>query len=173
MVHNRHLALSYRSLAGIEHEHTLLPYTLVAYRRGLYLIAAFEDSGEPRTYALERITRAESKKGTRFTLPKDYSPAAYFGSALFIKPGTPEKVELVFEPGTYDFIRIREFHSSQTLERLPDGHLLMTLEVPAAEDEWEIENFVLSFGKYVEVRSPEHLRQRVAKGLEDALARYR
>ncbi|MCU0664703.1 MAG: WYL domain-containing protein [Myxococcota bacterium] len=173
LLRNRHLAVTYRNVSGKTSKFTVLPYTLVAFRRGLYLLAAFEDSGNLSTLALERMTAVKSIKGTSFELPVDYDPQTLLDSALFLKTGKPTKVELVFDAGSADFIRIRRFHHSQKLRALEDGRLFMTLRVPAEDDDFEIENFVLSFGPYVEVRSPQALRNRVAASLTRALDKYR
>ncbi|MCU0664442.1 MAG: WYL domain-containing protein, partial [Myxococcota bacterium] len=74
----------------------------------------------------------------------------------------PTKVELAFDPKSLRFIGQRRYHHSQTFETMEDGRLRMTLEVPAGDSrDYEIVNFVLGFGPYVEVLAPEGLREKV------------
>ncbi len=167
------LTIRYVNLAGKSKDLQVKPYTLVAFRRGLYLLAAFERPESLRTFALERIAEAEWLKGEKFTVPSDYDPEKHFESALFIKPGKPDKVTLRFSKGTDRFIELRRFHKSQTTKLLPDGRTEMTLQIPCGEEDWEVLNWVISFGPYVEVVEPEGLRQRVKEHLERALANYK
>lgn len=167
------LQIHYVSSRGRAENLRVLPFTLVAFRRGLYLLARVDGSQQLRTLALERIRSAEWIRGSSFELPDDFDPEQHFASALFISPGEPQRVELVFTATTEPFIRIRRFHHSQELERLPGGRLRMVLQVPAGPDDFEILNFVLSFGANVEVVEPESLRRRVREELEAALRRHR
>jgi len=166
------LRLHYVSARGVAQDLTVQPFTLVAYRRGLYLLARTEGDGRMRTLALERIRAADWVRGSSFEFPDDFDPEQYFEGALFISPGEPEPVELVFTATTEPFIRIRRFHHTQHLQRMRDGRIRMTLEVPAGPDDFEIVNFVLSFGRNVEVVRPRSLRRRVRLELEAALGLY-
>jgi predicted DNA-binding transcriptional regulator YafY len=144
----------------------------VAYRRGLYLLARLEDADRLRTLALERIHSAEWIRGSSFEFPDGFDPEDYFRDALFISPGEPRLVELVFTASTEPFIRIRRFHHSQRLSRMRDGRIRMTLRVPAGPGDFEIVNFVMAFGKNVEVVRPRSLRRRVRDELEAAVRLY-
>jgi proteasome accessory factor B len=166
------LRLHYISARGVAEDLTVRPFTLVAYRRGLYLLGRMEDDGQMRTLALERIRSAEWVRGSSFKLPDDFDPEDYFASALFISPGEPRLVELIFTATTEPFIRIRRFHRSQKISRMRDGRIRMTLRVPAGPGDFEIVNFVLSFGKNVEVVRPASLRRRVRDELEAGLRLY-
>lgn len=172
LLNEEQVSIRYVNLAGKTTNLQVKPYTLVAFRRGLYLLAAFERPDSLRTFALERIEEAEWLKGAKFTVPDDYNPEKHFESALFIKPGTPQKVTLRFSKDTDRFIKLRRFHKSQTTKLLPDGRTEMTLQVPCDEGDWEVLNWVMSFGPYVEVVEPEDLRQRVKGHIEQALANY-
>lgn len=166
------LDLHYVSARGVAEDLRVQPYTLLAYRRGLYLLARIDGSGRMRTLALERIRAVEWIRGSSFEFPEDFDPEAYFSGALFISPGKPQLVELVFTASTEPFIRIRRFHRSQRLSKMRDGRIRMTLRVPAGEDDFEIVNFVLAFGKNVEVVRPVALRRRVRDELEAAMRLY-
>lgn len=153
-------------------EVVLCPYTLVAFRRGLYVLGRKDGTDDLRTYALERIRNTEWMKGERFDFPKDFDPQKHFESAFYLQTGEPEKVELIFSATTEPFIKIRRFHHTQKTKKRKDGRIEMTLEVPAGEWDFEIENFVLSFHENVEVVSPPALREAVKKRLINALRQY-
>ena len=159
----------YRALNQEKKAHILHPYSLAAYKRGLYLVAHTERAGACTTFSLERFESLEWLRGESFTYPRRYDPERFFHSALFITPGEPEPVELAFSAGTEPFIRLRRFHETQQVETLPDGRIRMTLQVPV---NFETVNWVLSFGAYVEVIRPAALRVRVVEQLRRAIGQY-
>ena len=144
-------------------------HTLVAFRRGLYLMARLSGTESVRIYALERIQKTQWVKGSKFLYPRDFSPDTYFKDALFIRPGKPRKVVLVFTPSTEPFIRIRRFHGSQKTKRKRDGSIEVTLSVPIED---ELLYWVLSFGANVFVKEPKELRQKVVDEMKNILGQY-
>jgi proteasome accessory factor B len=173
LLQNRRLRFDYVDARGEGRREVMLePYTLVAFRRGLYVLGKKDGADGLRTYAVERIRNAESLRGTRFELPEGFDPEEHFASALHMQTGPPARVTLIFSRTTEPFIRIRRFHPSQQVRTLPDGRVEMTLDVPAGAHDFEIENFVLSFHENVEVVSPPSLREAVRRKLEHALGQY-
>jgi predicted DNA-binding transcriptional regulator YafY len=165
----KRLRAVYVNTRGERREHLLEPLTLVAFRRGLYVVARRADGDSIRTFALERFEEAEWVQGSSFDYPPDYSPQRHFRSAFFIIPGEPEDVELLFEPGSERFIGIRVFHDSQRMRRLEDGRLELLLRVPVND---ELIFWVLSFGSHVTALGPPLLVERVREELCRATARY-
>ena len=169
LLRDEKLKVRYRTSAGETSRHTLHPYTLTAYKRGLYLAAYAEEKQKILVFSMERIQHAKHQKKEKFTYPKDFNPETFFEKALFITLGEPEPVELVFTSTTKPFIDIRQFHKSQKLKTLEDGRIQMSLQVPV---NFETVNFVLSFGKHVKVVKPEALREKVKQALQEALGQY-
>jgi predicted DNA-binding transcriptional regulator YafY len=166
----RKLDISYRNSRGHRRRITVCPYTLTVFKRGLYLTAAVDnDDGVTRIFALERMTRARWKREQPFAYPPKWNPESFFKNALFIVPGNPEKVVLHFTPTTKPYIQIRKYHESQKLKTLKDGTVEMRLKVPV---NFELVNWILSFGQHVNVVSPQKLRTEVAGQLQAALAQY-
>ena len=164
------LAVHYRSSTGKESDYTLCPYTLVAFKRGLYLIAAVEEwEGRIGRFALERIQRAEWRKGEGFEYPEKYDPEKFLADALFLETGKTENVEILFTPGTRPFVEFRKYHRSQKLEVLKDGRVRLTMKVPIGD---ETKYWVLSFGANAEVVKPVELREKVAEELGKAAKQY-
>ena len=170
LLHEKKIRIWYVNHRGVESKFTLHPYTLVAYKRGLYIVGLVEENGRVTTYSLERIKSAHYLKEASFDYPADHDPEKIFKEALFIVPGKPVPVEIVFTKSTRPFIRIRKFHQTQRLKDLPDGRIRMTLKVPI---NFETVNWVLSFGANAEVVSPPELKAMVKGELEKAIAIYR
>ncbi len=168
LINESKLAVRYRNSKGKLRNYKVHPYSLVAYKRGLYLVARIEEWDRTSVLTLERITSAKWLKEP-FRYPKTYDPERYFKGALFIMPGEPEPVELLFTATSKPFIRYRRFHRSQKLTTLEDGRLMMTLEVPLSA---EVVNWIASFREHVEVVKPEALREQVRKSLKKTLAQY-
>jgi predicted DNA-binding transcriptional regulator YafY len=171
LLYEQRVKVHYVNHKGEDRRFTVCPYTLVAYKRGLYLLGKVEEwDGKVLVYSLERIKGAEWLKGDHFEYPVDFDPEKYFETALFIAPAKPVSVKLVFTEGTKPFIRFRKFHDTQKLKNLKDGKVQMTLKVPV---NFETVNWILSFGANVEVVSPPELRELVLQELDKALRQYR
>lgn len=169
LLREQKLRAEYTGLSGEPKAHVLHPYTLAAYKRGLYLVAYTERAKACTTFSLERFNQVEWLRGESFKYPKKYQPETFFRSALFITPGEPEKLELIFSKTTEPFIRIRKFHETQQIKKLADGRISMTLEAPV---NFETVNWVMSFGAHVEVVKPKRLREQVMAELRRALGVY-
>ena len=163
------LAIRYRKGSGELKKYLVHPYSLVAYKRGLYLVAYSEEKNKPRVFNLERITSATWLRKESFVYPRSFDPARFFEDAMFIVLGNPEPVELRFTASTEPFIKIRRFHKTQKLSKRADGSLKMTLKVPV---DFELVNWLLGFGPHVEVIRPPSLRQKVQEALSKALEQY-
>jgi len=165
------LAVHYRSSTGKESDYTLCPYTLVAFKRGLYLIAAVEEwEGRIGRFALERIQKADWKRGEGFEYPEKYDPEKFLADALFLETGKTENVEILFTPGTRPFVEFRKYHRTQKIEVLKDGRVRLTMKVPIGD---ETKYWVLSFGSNAEVVSPKELREKVAAELRRGIEKYK
>jgi len=78
-------------------------------------------------------------------------------------------VEIEFQSAISDYVRSREWHPSQRLSEQPDASVVMNLHVCVDQ---ALHSWILSFGPFARVRSPEHLATTIAKQLEDAHLRY-
>lgn len=169
LLREKKLRIGYRNSAGVLKRYLIHPYSLVAYKRGLYLVAKVEERNGERVFNLERITSAAWLKEQPFRYPRDYDPERFFEKSLFIVIGQPERVVLRFTATTEPFIKIRKFHKTQRLTKKRDGRLEMTLDVPVS---FELVNWVLSFGPHVEAIGPPSLRDQVVDALSRTLAQY-
>ena len=93
-----------------EKDYVLEPYRLVFAQGGLYVVAFVPEYKQLRTFAVERILSL-SVTEERFE-PVDL-PEDAFAHSLGVNQGTPERVEIVFEPRIARYVKERVWHPSQ------------------------------------------------------------
>jgi predicted DNA-binding transcriptional regulator YafY len=143
------------------------PYRLAYAQGGLYLLAYVPEYQEIRTFAIERV-RDISLLEERFA-PIEELPDAAFPDSLGVHSGPPERVQIEFEPAVADYVKAREWHPSQKLSEAANGAVHMTLNVCLDR---ALHSWILSFGPFARVRSPEPLARDIAQQLKEAGARY-
>ena len=143
------------------------PYRLAYAQGGLYLLAYVPEYGEVRTFAAERIQEL-SLLEERFT-PIEELPETAFPHSLGVHSGPPERVELDFQPAVADYVRARQWHPSQRVADIAGGGVRMTLDVCIDR---ALHGWILSFGPFARVASPEPLAREIAKQIEEARAQY-
>jgi predicted DNA-binding transcriptional regulator YafY len=168
-LHLRQASLTYHSHSSDRTKVYLVhPYRLAHAQGGLYLLAYVPEYREIRTFAFERIQEV-SLLEDRFT-PIEALPDEAFPHSLGVYSGPPERVELEFQSAVADYVAAREWHPTQTIESLAGGGLRVTLDVCIDRS---LHSWILSFGPFVRVLSPDHLRQYISGQLDEAGAQYR
>jgi predicted DNA-binding transcriptional regulator YafY len=143
------------------------PYRLAYAQGGLYLLAFVPEYREVRTFAVERIQEL-SLREERFT-PIEDLPDEAFPHSLGVHSGPPKRVEIEFQPAVVDYVRARQWHQSQRLRDEPGGGALMTLDVCLDR---ALQSWILSFGPFARVVSPDTLARDIANQIEEARAQY-
>lgn len=143
------------------------PYRLAYAQGGLYLLAYVPEYGEVRTFAAERIQDI-SLLEDRFT-PIEELPETAFPHSLGVHSGPPERVEIDFQPSAADYVRARQWHPSQRVTDLTGGGVRVALDVCIDR---ALNGWILSFGPFARVISPESLARDIAKQIEEARAQY-
>jgi predicted DNA-binding transcriptional regulator YafY len=167
-LHLRQAQLTYHSKSSDRTKSYLVhPYRLAYAQGGLYVLAYVPEYGEVRTFAVERIQEI-SLLDERFT-PIEVLPDAAFPHSLGVHSGPPERVEIAFEPTVADYVRAREWHPSQQMRDTESGGVAMTLDVCLDR---ALHSWILSFGPFARVLSPEILAREIADQLSEAKARY-
>jgi proteasome accessory factor B len=172
LVLQREVHMRYRPPGKPEKMYHLRPLTLLMFKRALYLVARLLENGEDigeRTFAVERIHELTLGENG-FYYPGDYNPAQRFRDTFgLVSADRPERVELWFSDVVAQNVSSRRWHGSQETEPQPDGsiRLTMTLDITS-----ELVAWILSYGKYAEVLTPESLRKRISEELAAALDRY-
>jgi predicted DNA-binding transcriptional regulator YafY len=168
-LHVRQASITYHSQSSDRTKTYLVhPYRLAHAQGGLYLLAYVPEYCEVRTFALERILEA-SLLEDRFT-PIEELPDEAFPHSLGVYSGPPERVEIEFQAAVADYVESRAWHHSQHAEPASGGGLRMTLDVCVDRS---LQSWVLSFGPFARVLSPQHFARTIAEQLDQASARYR
>ena len=166
--HLRQATITYHSNSSDRTKSYLVhPYRLAYAQGGLYLLAYVPEYAEVRTFAIERLQDI-SVLEEKFT-PIEELPDAAFPHSLGVHSGPPERVDIEFEPAVADYIRARQWHPSQQIREAATGGLTMTLDVCLDR---ALQSWILSFGPFARVVSPERLAREIAEQFEEARARY-
>ena len=167
-LHLRQATLLYYSKSSDRTKSYLVhPYRLAYAQGGLYLLAYVPEYGEVRTFATERIQDI-SLLEDRFT-PIEELPETAFPHSLGVHSGPPERVEIDFQPSAADYVRARQWHSSQRVTDLTGGGVRVALDVCIDR---ALNGWILSFGPFARVISPESLARDIAQQIEEARAQY-
>ncbi|MFP6655787.1 MAG: WYL domain-containing protein, partial [Myxococcota bacterium] len=163
------LEMRYRTArTGEEATRRIDPYKVWYHLGALYVLGLDHRSGEIRTFSIDRIQAIETT-GEAFEVPEDFDFDAYTSSGFGVvaDPAVPVRIRFTADWATY--IDERQWHASQSTQRLPDGRLELAMEVGATQ---ELANWLLSFGGGAEVLAPAYLRKEVLDSLKEALAHY-
>ncbi|QGP92385.1 WYL domain protein [Neomoorella glycerini] len=97
----------------------------------------------------------------RFNVQPDFSLENYLQDSLGIERGPRVyEVAIRFTAQQARWIRERQWHSSQEMENLSDGGLVLKMRLSGLQ---EVKRWVLGFGSQAEVLAPPELRREVAR----------
>jgi predicted DNA-binding transcriptional regulator YafY len=163
------IAMKYRTgRSGAESERGLDPYRVWYRSGGLYVIGHDHQSGEVRTFAIDRIVEIEATDKS-FEVAPSFDFDTFVSSAFGVISETPVAVRIRFDSDWKNHVMEHTWHPSQKITELPDGGLELTMEVGGTT---EVRNWVMSFGAGAEVIAPSELRADVITELERVTARY-
>jgi predicted DNA-binding transcriptional regulator YafY len=166
-LHHRRIAMRYHSFSSNrEKDYVLEPYRLVFAQGGLYLVAFVPEYEQLRTFAVERILSL-SVTEERFepvALPEDA-----FAHSLGVNQGTPERIEIAFEPGIARYVKERVWHPSQQSHEATDGTLTLTLNVC---NDWALKSWILGFGPLARVIAPPELATQILDEIDRTRSQY-
>ena len=175
LMDSHRLQMEYRGVSGETHRHEFDPYTLVAYRGGLYLLGHSSRADEVVWLAIERIRAVDFVKdatggNVRFEMPSDYHPNRYTEGMFGIVSGDETKVDLLVRSAETElFLRSRLIHPSQQFRKRKDGKTVLSMTVRGTT---ELRNWLLSFGPWLEVLRPKVLRDEVAALIAESNRHY-
>lgn len=170
VLRQRRVALHYRSASsgGKESQRDFDPYRVWYRSGGLYTVGLDHQSGELRTFAIERIISIELLEAS-FEIREDFDFDAFVASAFGVISDEAMPLRIQFSPKVAPYVEERTWHPSQQLEKTDDGHLLLFMEVGSTA---EVRNWILSFGSNALVLEPDSLREEIARELKAACANY-
>ncbi len=174
LLRNSRLHIDYAGLAGEGHRHNFDPYTLLAYRGGLYLLGKSDVYNRVIYLAVERIRSVRPLTGPegqpeRFAYPRNYRPENFLNGLFGLIDGPETRVELLLRGESEALLRSRMVHPSQQFRRRADGSTVLTMTVKGTT---ELRNWILSMGPWIEVLKPDELRAEVAELLRKASSLY-
>ena len=166
-LHHRRVEMRYHSFSSNRDKaYAVEPQRLVFAQGGLYLLAFVPEYNELRTFSVDRILGL-SLSEDRFE-PQTLSEDA-FAHSLGVHQGTPEHVEIAFEPRMSRYVRDRIWHPSQQIEERPDGGLILSLTV---SNDWALRSWILGFGPLARVLAPAELAAQILDEVERTAAQY-
>jgi predicted DNA-binding transcriptional regulator YafY len=171
LLREERLRVTHEGVGGGRATFVIEPYTLLVYKKGLYLAARSErHGGELRTFALDGFRAVTWLRGEKFEVPAGYAPEQLTEGAFgLIRGKEAVKVRIRFDDKVARYVQRRMWHPTQRFRKLPGGGVEMTMEVRGTV---EIVSWVLGFGGTAEVLAPPALRAAVAAELAAATRRY-
>ena len=166
-LHHRRVAMRYHSFSSNrEKDYMLEPYRLVFAQGGLYLVAFVPEYKQLRTFAVERILSLSvtEEPFEPLELPEDA-----FAHSLGVNQGSPEHIEIAFEPRIARYVKERVWHTSQQIVEAADGSLSLTLHVC---NDWALRSWILSFGPLARVISPPELATQILDEIDRTRSHY-
>jgi len=106
-----------------------------------------------RTFALDRVKMLRVTDES-FKVPDDFSLEDCMGAAFGVVQGKAEHIKIWFAPETAGYIKEKNWHESQEVQRQRDGSVIFEAEVAVTE---ELVSWVMSWGAKAEVIGPESL----------------
>ena len=145
----------YSASSGQTRTRTVNPYHLNNIHGDWYLIAYCHTRREPRDFLTSRI-KAHKRLPSTFQVAPDFSLSTYLETGFLAeRSAEPENIVIKFDEYQARWIRERQWHSSQQIEELPSGELILRLRVGGLD---EVKRWVLGYGEHAEVLEPESLR---------------
>ena len=167
-LHFRVATMRYHSVSSAKvKDYVIHPYRLAFALGGHYLIAYVPAYENIRTFAVDRIKSVSLEKQT-FTPPRDM-PEDIFANSLGVNTGPAARVEIAFDARIAPYVRARVWHPSQEVREADTGSLMLTMHVC---HDWALRSWILSWGPFARVVSPDTLAVEVRQDLEATKNQY-
>jgi proteasome accessory factor B len=168
LLREERLEIVHQSIEGGGRSVIFEPYTLLVYKKGLYLTGLSHAHGQIRTLALDGFRDVNWRRGDSFPYPPDFHPEKLAEGVFGLIKGPPAVARVFFTDKVARYVTRRLWHPTQTFRPVPGG-IELTLTVNGTV---ELASWILSFGDQAEVRAPPELRAAVLAELGRAVARY-
>jgi predicted DNA-binding transcriptional regulator YafY len=168
-LHFRVTTMRYDSVSSARvKDYQVHPYRLAFAQGALYLLAYVPDYNAVRTFAIDRIANVSLEKQT-FT-PQQEIGDEVFANSLGVNTGPAARVEIAFDARVAPYVKARVWHTSQEVRESGDGGIVLSLNVC---HDWALRSWILGWGPFARVVSPESLAADVQTDLQAAHDRYR
>jgi hypothetical protein len=144
------------------------PYFVKIFKQRWYVIGK---SDMLRIYALDRLHELKPTV-TKFKMPADFDPEAYFADCYGIIHDSEEKAQLLrlkVNSGQANYLRALPLHHSQKEEERNEKYSVFSMYLKPSFD---FRQEILSLGEEVEVLQPEWFRQEIKRVVENVLEKY-
>lgn len=170
LLREERLRVTHENVSGARKTFVLQPYTLLVYKKGLYLAGRSEGhGGEVRTFALDGFREVEWLRGDKFDYPADFKPEQLTEGAFgLIRGAEVTRVRIWFDQKVARYVQRRQWHPTQQFRRA-DAGVEMTMDVRGTT---EVVSWVLGFGDKAKVLEPARLQADVAAELKRADRQY-
>ena len=153
----------YSASSGQTSTRTVDPYYLHNIHGDWYLIAYCHTRREPRDFLTSRI-KARKRLLSSFQVAPDFSLNTYLETGFLAERATePDNIVIKFDEYQARWIRERRWHTSQQIEELPSGELILRLRVGGLG---EVKRWIMGYGSHAEVFEPESLRREIKEETE-------
>ncbi len=153
------LVIKHESKNAERRQFRLDPYTLMTFRRALYVVGRSHHHEQIRTVSLTSIIDATRQVGEKFVYPANWDPEAYYAGCFGIIRGEETEVVVRFDASVEPWIRSRRWHPTQRLKR--HGRFLYLKMRPHGTI--ELLTWILGWGSKAAVISPASLREEWAR----------
>lgn len=159
LLREERLRVTHESVSGARKTFVLEPYTLLVYKKGLYLAGKSQGhGGEVRTFALDGFRDVEWLRGDRFEYPADFTPAQLTEGAFgLIRGKEVTRVRVRFDEKVARYVQRRMWHPTQSFRPVAGG-VEMTMDVRGTT---EVVSWLLGFGRTAHVLEPPTLRDQL------------
>ncbi len=163
LLSQRVLKIAYRPFeATLQKNKTsrICPYHIANLQGEWYVFGVHEGYEDVRQFALARIEKADLTTKS-FMIADDFDPRALLEKSFgrYVGNEPPHKVRLRFTNDIADWITGRQWHPSQTLERKKNGDVELVFQATSL---FEVQRWILSWGRWVTVLEPKELVGNVA-----------
>lgn len=172
LLRDEQVALTHERVANGTLEFRVDPYTLLFHKKGPYLVGKSHHEGhkqETRTFAFDGIRSLRWCRGATFKYPTTYTPERQLRGAFGIVRGKAVEIRVRFRKEVLRAVKRRAWHRSQRVGKVEGDWFEVTLRCAAS---FEVQNWILGWGRNAEVVAPAGLRESVAREAAAMVAVY-
>jgi predicted DNA-binding transcriptional regulator YafY len=146
------------------------PYHIANLQGEWYVFAVHDGHQDVRQFSFSRIAQA-TLTDHGFVIPPHFDPEQLLASAFgrYAGDGEEHTVRLLFDKDIADWITERQWHPRQQIERRWNGDIELAFP---AKGLYEVQRWVLSWGRHVRVLAPGQLLAAVRTEIAAMSSRY-
>lgn len=168
LIREERISATHNSVGRGQKTFVLDPYTLLVYKKGLYIAGYSHAHNQVRTFGLDGFRSVDWKKNDKFEYPAEYQPEKLVEGSFGLWTGPRTQVRVFFDDKVAKYVKRRQWHPTQSIEKV-NGGIVLTLQVHGTV---ELMSWVLGFGEKAEVLEPESLRAEMGRVVKAASDRY-